>query len=69
MILNAYWEPLEFELPQISDRWNAWQRLIDTQLDAPEDILDWELSPEIHNGIYNVGSRSVVVLFARSALS
>jgi isoamylase len=68
MILNAYWEPLEFELPQSADEWNPWQRWIDTQLDAPEDIIDWSMSPKIHNGIYNVGSRSVVVLFSRSAL-
>ncbi|HWO92984.1 MAG TPA: glycogen debranching protein GlgX [Methylomirabilota bacterium] len=33
VILNAYWEPLEFELPSVAD--GAWRRWIDTFLDAP----------------------------------
>ena len=40
VILNAYWEPLEFELPRAgaSDR-DLWHRWIDTTLDSPHDIV------------------------------
>ena len=30
LILNAYWEPLEFELPQVGDGARSWCRWIDT---------------------------------------
>jgi glycogen operon protein len=35
LILNAYWEPLNFELPQTSYGRGAWFRWIDTALDPP----------------------------------
>ena len=34
LILNAYWEPLDFELPVCDDR-DGWRRWIDTALDPP----------------------------------
>src|SRR5262249_61929589 len=40
-ILNAYWEPLTFELPP-TDRQQWWRRCIDTALDSPDDICPWE---------------------------
>ena len=40
LILNAYWEPLEFELPTLES--GTWQRWIDTSLDSPNDISPWE---------------------------
>jgi hypothetical protein len=41
MILNAYWEPLEFELPQTGKHGaGPWRRWIDTALDSPYDIVD-----------------------------
>ena len=30
LILNAYWEPLDFELPSVADGGDAWRRWIDT---------------------------------------
>src|SRR5262249_39146835 len=41
-ILNAYWEPLDFELPPEPPRWRRW---IDTSLDSPDDIIPWESAP------------------------
>jgi len=39
LILNAYWEPLEFELPaETAAGRNPWRRWIDTSLESPEDI-------------------------------
>jgi isoamylase len=64
-ILNAYWEPLDFELPATGngDR-DPWRRWIDTSLDSPRDIVEWRISPPIPGRTYRVGPRSMVVLLA-----
>jgi len=65
-ILNAFWEPLEFELPQVgNDNGDPWRRWIDTTLDSPFDILEWEKAPTVQGRTYRAGPRSVAVLFAR----
>ena len=61
LILNAYWEPLEFELPAIGGPWCRW---IDTTLDSPRDIVPWQDSAPVSASTYAAGPRSVVVLFA-----
>jgi isoamylase len=60
VILNAYWQPLEFELPPAF----AWQRHIDTALESPFDIEDWQTAPAVGSTSYRAEARSVVVLFA-----
>ncbi len=66
LILNAYWEPLDFELPQAGDRGeDPWRRWIDTTLDSPHDIVEWPTAPAVPGRTYRAGPRSVVVLFAR----
>jgi len=66
VILNAYWEPLEFELPQAgSDGGNSWRRWIDTTLNSPHDISEWDTAQPVPVLTYRAGPRSVVVLFAR----
>jgi len=63
MILNAYWDPLEFELPDADKKGPQWRRWIDTALDPPSDIVDWQQSPP-HQGMkYPAQPRSIVVLF------
>jgi glycogen operon protein len=62
-ILNAYWEPLDFELPKL-DGGRAWRRWIDTSLDTPQDIVPWHEAPPIAGDAYRVGPRSTVALFA-----
>ena len=38
---NAYWEPLDFELPPVPDTAaSRWERWIDMAREAPEDIID-----------------------------
>ncbi len=65
LILNAYWEPLEFELPAETEAGgNPWRRWIDTSLESPQDIVDWPSAPPVTDRIYRVGPRSVVVLIA-----
>jgi glycogen operon protein len=63
LILNAYWEPLEFELPPL-DNGGMWRRWIDTAIDSPHDIVPWQESPTISGSLYRAEPRSVVVLFA-----
>jgi glycogen operon protein len=64
LILNAYWEPLDFELPPRADRsGNPWRRWIDTALDAPDDICEWQSAPAIAGPTYRVAPRSVVALY------
>jgi glycogen operon protein len=64
LILNAYWEPLRFELPLTAEgRSIRWRRWIDTALDSPNDITDGTKGPTIDNDFYRAESRSVVVLF------
>jgi isoamylase len=62
LILNAFWEPLDFELPSLSGG-GPWRRWIDTALDSPDDIVEWQKSPPVSGSVYQAGSRSVVVLF------
>ncbi len=57
---NAWWEALEFTLPA-----GAWQRVIDTSLDSPDDIaMSGEEPPVEPEGVYRVAGRSVVLLRA-----
>jgi len=65
VILNAYWEPLEFELPPLAaGGGDPWRRWIDTFLDSPHDIVDWERAPLVSGDRYRAEPRSVVMLFA-----
>ncbi len=63
LILNGYWEPLEFELPPTPSG-GRWRRWIDTFLPSPEDITDWTSAKPIAGSIYQCGPRSVVMLIA-----
>jgi len=64
VILNAYWEPLDFELASSGNKSTPWRRWIDTSLDSPQDIVEWDLAPSVSGGSYPAGPRSVVVLYA-----
>jgi glycogen operon protein len=64
-ILNAYWEPLDFELPPLDQGGaNPWRRWIDTALDTPHDIVPWQTAPTVSGSTYRAEARAVVVLFA-----
>jgi isoamylase len=67
MIMNAYWEPLEFELPTADHESEiAWRRWIDTALDSPHEIEKWQAAPLIPSRTYRSAPHSLVVLFASS---
>jgi glycogen operon protein len=63
LILNAYWEPLDFELPVCEGK-EGWRRWIDTSLDPPDEIVEWQKSPPVPGRSYHAGARSVVMLVA-----
>lgn len=70
MILNAYWAPLEFELPVADHKSEiVWRRWIDTALDSPHDIEELQAAPLISSKAYRASPNSVVVLFAERAAS
>jgi len=65
LILNAYWESLDFELPAIEiPGLGPWCRWIDTTLESPQDIVPWQNANPVLGDTYKAGPRSVVVLVA-----
>ena len=64
-IFNAYWEPLDFDLPPVAggDQ-HPWRRLIDTSFDSPEDVVSHQDSQPVPGLTYRAGPRSVVLLWA-----
>ena len=64
IILNAYWEPLDFELPILKEGRDNWWRWIDTALDPPDEICEWNAEHPVLGTTYRAGARSVVVLIA-----
>lgn len=68
LMVNAYWEPLDFELPEIGQHPDGkWRRWIDTSLDPPEDICDWSEAPMVAGALYRVPPRSTAVLLMEAA--
>jgi isoamylase len=64
IIVNAYWEALEFEIPPPGDAQAAWRRIIDTALESPDDVRAWAEAPRVPDSTYVVQPRSVVLLIA-----
>jgi isoamylase len=59
-MVNAWWEPLTFELPSPE----SWHRWIDTSRPSPEDILPLEEAPVLDADRWTVPARSLSVLLA-----
>jgi isoamylase len=66
VVINAYWEPLEFELPPLSEAYEPWRRCIDTFLAPPEDVCPLKDGPIVPPATYRVQARALVVLFAQA---
>src|SRR5262249_15869268 len=58
--LNGFGEPLVLELPG-KGTWRGW---IDTALEPPQEIVEWQAAPLVSEGTYHAGARSVVVLIS-----
>jgi isoamylase len=62
-MLNAYWEPLTFEIPPVpAESRQRWRRCVDTALASPDDFSPWEEASSVEATTYTVQSRSVVIL-------
>lgn len=66
LILNAYWEPLTFQLPRLGGEHMPWRRWIDTARPSPDDIVPWRIAPSVSEPFYQAQSHSVAVLFGKS---
>ncbi len=64
VMLNAYWEPLTFELPTVPSG-QQWHRVVDTALPSPDDMAEPGSEPPVAESTYRVEARSVVILLAR----
>jgi len=63
LVLNAYWEPLRFDLPPIpEDGLGPWRHWLDTFLEAPSDICPVPNAPPVAGSSYLVNPRSIVAL-------
>jgi isoamylase len=60
--INAYWKPLEFELPVTGSPNRGWLRLIDTSFPSPNDILAEAEGSRVEGSKYLVAARSVIML-------
>ena len=67
VILNAYWQPLKFELPPLKPG-NYWHRIVDTALPAPDDFTDLEAAVKIDQDSYLVTARSSVILMEKATV-
>jgi glycogen operon protein len=68
LILNGYWEPLDFELPP-PPAGQQWRRWIDTGLPSRDDITDWHSAQPVFGATYRSAARSVVMLYANQPSS
>jgi hypothetical protein len=67
VMLNAYWEALDFDLPPAPAAAIAgWRRWIDTSRESPEDIMDATTAPPVPGTQYRVAPRSVTALLVRT---
>jgi glycogen operon protein len=63
-MINAYWEPLAFQIPSRAADKNGWRVWIDTNQPSPDDIHAWSEAPLAPDTTYVVSPRSIVVLAA-----
>lgn len=63
VILNMYWEDLEFEMPAVRGR--RWYRVVDTAEESPRDVCEPGHEIEVTAPTYRARGRSVVVFLSR----
>ncbi|GAB1545372.1 glycogen debranching protein GlgX [Scytonema sp. NUACC21] len=63
VMLNMYWEALNFEIPFVEGR--EWYRIVDTAEPSPRDIADLGKETVVSDNSYIVQNRSIVVLISK----
>jgi isoamylase len=65
LMVNAWWESLEFELPPSRQLpGGQWRRWLDTSLPSPDDIRPLEETPVIAGETYALPAHSLAIVFA-----
>jgi glycogen operon protein len=67
VMINAHGEDREFTLPE--GRPPDWRCVVDTSRPSPEDIAEPDSEAALDSDSLTVGSRSVIVLWRRQAVS
>ena len=65
VMLNAYWEPLTFELPLLGQG-ERWHRIVDTSLPLSGAFCELEAALPLEGDTYKVEARSCVVLMVKA---
>lgn len=65
LMMNMYWEPLDFELAVVPYR--RWVMAVNTALPSPADIAEPGTEPPVDGPTFAVPARSIVVLTSRPA--
>ena len=60
VMMNMFWEPLQFEVP--TDPQRAWHLAVDTFAPSPHDISDTGRSAPFSGSLCTVQARSIVIL-------
>ena len=66
---NAYWQPLDFELPAVPFGTDCWHLWLDTYLPSSCDIYPQDAMPPVVGSSYRVGPRSIVALVAGQSIN
>ncbi len=64
IMINAYWEKLDFQIPSLNNSKEPWRCCINTYLDSPNDIQPWKDAPPVNADTYSVEARSIVILIS-----
>jgi isoamylase len=64
-MINAYWEALEFAIPQLDDNHSQWRCCVDTFRQSPADISLWSEAETVQGGTLIVQPRSIVMLVTK----
>jgi len=65
-ILNAYWEPLTFQIPASPAGYGHWRRCVDTSREPPQDICLGIEVPTVESAVLTVEARSYIVLLSNA---
>ena len=63
VMMNMYWEKLDFEIPVLPNR--MWFKVLDTAEPSPHDIVDPGNEVEVDGSVCPVQGRSIVVLVSK----
>jgi glycogen operon protein len=64
LMVNAYWEPLDFAVPPRNATGEAWRVCVDTSADTPYDVANLTEARITEDATYRVQPRSIVLLLS-----